>query len=403
MTTLPNMGLVLPTRGPAGAGTWDDTVDANYGREDEHNHTTGRGLPITSAAITVDADISFGSAWAPTNLQRIQFASVEPLAGNNKSLFVADGTGGSTAGELYWRSNAGSNVKLTSGASLNVAAFTGGIGGDYASVGAAVAFDDSGDRYTFKQQSPGSWARLASGDLRLFETGTTESVFVGLAAPAALAGSYTITLPLTAPASTAIVQMSSAGILTASNDVASVGLLSGANHALLVAPGGLASSYTVTMPAAVPGSTTAVKMSSAGTLSVDPSTHLMPGSLARSDDASVTATNDMLNFSTSTTVVSCPCPCQPGAVISAWKVYLQKTSASGTISASVQDSNMLTGPASSTVGTSQSNSANNPGFIQLGQTGLSVTIAANHSISISIVPGGTTGDRLLGWSYTVTP
>lgn len=220
MTTLPNLGIVLPTRGAPGAGVWGDTEDANSALIDAHNHTTGKGVAVPTLGINIDADLTFSSAWAPTNLHRIQFASIAPLSGNNKSLFVADGTGGSTAGELYWRSNAGSNVKLTSGAALNVAAFTGGFGGDYASVGAAAAFDDSGDRYTFKQQSPGNWARIASGDLRLFETGTTDSVFVGLAAPAALASSYTITLPLAAPASTSVMQVSSAGVVTATNTIA---------------------------------------------------------------------------------------------------------------------------------------------------------------------------------------
>lgn len=215
MTTLPNMGLVLPTRGAPGSGLWADTIDANAALEDAHNHTTGKGLPITSAALSIDADVSFASLWAPTNLHRIQFAAVTALTltANNRSVFV-----NAADNELYWRTNAGANVKLTSGSALNVAAFTGGFGGDYASVSAAAAFDDSGDRYTFKQQSS-LWARMASGEVRIFETGTTESVYVGLAAPAALAASYTITLPLAAPGSTSIMQMSSAGVVTADNAI----------------------------------------------------------------------------------------------------------------------------------------------------------------------------------------
>lgn len=226
MTTLPQMGLVLPTRGAPGSGIWDDTVDADLALIDAHNHSTGQGTAVPTAGININADLTFSSLYAPTNLHRITFASIVALTGNNKSLFV-----NTADNELYWRSNAGANVKLTSGSSLNVSAFTGGIGGDYAAVGAAVAFDDAGDRYTFKQNSPGfTWARLASGDVRLFETGTTDSVFVGLAAPAALAGSYTITMPLAVPAATRPVQMSSAGVLTAgdSDNVAVGGTLSAA-------------------------------------------------------------------------------------------------------------------------------------------------------------------------------
>lgn len=210
MTTLPNLSLVLPTRGAPGAGIWDDTLDADLALIDAHNHTAGKGVAVPTAGININADLSFGSAFGLTNAQRIQFASVTALSSNNKSLFV-----NAADNELYWRSNAGSNVKLTAGAALNVAAFTGGFGGDYAAVGAVAAFDDAGDRYTFKQQSPFNWARLASGEVRIFETGTLDTVFVGLAAPAALAASFTITLPLALPAATRMLSMDSAGNVTA--------------------------------------------------------------------------------------------------------------------------------------------------------------------------------------------
>ncbi len=216
MTTLPNTGIVLPTRGSPGSGLWADAVDAALALLDAHDHTSGKGARVPTAGISINADLTFGGLYAPTNLQRLSFASVAALASNSKSLFVSDGSGGLVASELYWRSIGGVNVRLTSGSALNVAAFTGGIGGDYASAGAALAFDDSNKRYTFKDGAA-NWARLASGDMRLFETGTAESVFVGLAAPAALAGSYTITMPLAAPGSTALVQMDSVGVLTASN------------------------------------------------------------------------------------------------------------------------------------------------------------------------------------------
>lgn len=210
MTTYPNMGLVLPTRGAPGAGVWGDTEDSNTAKLDAHDHSAGKGTPVNTDGIVIDADLSFASLYAPTNLHRITFASIVALSSSNKSLFV------STAdNELYWRTNAGTNVKLTSGAALNVAAFTGGIGGDYAAAGAAVAFDDSAKRYTFKDGA-GNWARNVSGGVRLIQLGTTESVYVGLIAPVALAASYDVTLPLALPSSLATVQMDSAGVLTAS-------------------------------------------------------------------------------------------------------------------------------------------------------------------------------------------
>jgi len=210
MTTLPQMGIVLPVRGAAGSGVWDDTLDADLALIDAHNHSTGQGTAVPTAGININADLTFSGLYAPINLHRITFASIVALSGSNKSLFV-----NAADQELYWRTNAGTNVKLTNGASLNVAAFVGGIGGDYTAVAAAVNYDSSGLRYTFKGAAGTNWQRLACGEVRIFETETAEAVFVGLAAPGALAGSYTITLPLAAPtAGTRPVQMSTAGVLT---------------------------------------------------------------------------------------------------------------------------------------------------------------------------------------------
>ncbi len=212
-TILPNMLLELPVRGAPGSGLWADDSDENWQRLDAHDHSSGKGLPVGVAGLSIDGDLSFGGLYAPTNLNRITFSSIAALASNNKSLFVSDGSGGLTNGELYWRSNAGNNVRVTSGSALNVAAFTGGIGGDYTSVSAALNYDNSNVRYTLRQGGGTTWARLATGEVRILETSSTDSVYAGLAAPAALAASYTMTLPLALPASTRSLSLSSAGVI----------------------------------------------------------------------------------------------------------------------------------------------------------------------------------------------
>lgn len=212
--TTPNMGLTLPTD-HGSAEVWDTILDTVFNTIDSHDHTPGKGALISASAVKVAADKSWsfgGTSYAITDLKAIDFVpvastTVTSLAG---AFFVSDGTGGLTANELYFRTTSGVNVKFTSGAALNVAAFTGGIGGDYSAVGAAVAYDDSLDRYTFKQQG-NVWARMASGEVRILETGSSDSVYVGHAAPAALAASYTVTWPLALPASTVPLNISSAG------------------------------------------------------------------------------------------------------------------------------------------------------------------------------------------------
>ena len=351
MTTLPDMGLVLPTRGPSGAGIWDDTLDADLALVDAHDHTTGKGQPINTAAIAIDADLSFSSLWAPTNLHRIQFASVVGFSGNNKSLFV------SLDNELYWRSNAGANVQITTGSTLNVAAFTGGIGGDYAAVGAAVAYDDAGDRYTFKQQSPGNWARLASGEVRIFETGTTESVFVGLAAPAALASSYTVTFPLAPPASTLPVQMSSTGVLTA---------------------GRVSETWTFPPTLAITGAGVSI---TASTSTLAPAVNLL----------------------TSTAISNLPFMLPVGSIITSWSMNGDKTSGSGTITAKLfSNATNTLAPGKTQIGSTQTNAVANPGAFALGQSGLSTTVASNTLYFIEVTGGGVIEDKIYGWSITAS-
>jgi len=217
--TLPNMSIVLPALG-GDSGDWDTYLNEALGVIDEHDHTSGAGLAITTAALDIDDDLSIGGHGL-TGVGQVAFTAVAALASGSKVLFVDSSTN-----ELYWRTNAGTNVKLTSGTSINTS-LVGGIVGDYTSVGAEVAYDDANDRYTFKQEgSPKPWARIASGDVRIYEYNTTETVYVGLKAPAALGASFDITFPTAAPGSTAIVQMDSSGNLTVSNTVANAATFS---------------------------------------------------------------------------------------------------------------------------------------------------------------------------------
>lgn len=197
-STLPNTGITLPSDG-SDSGVWGAENNANWSNYDAHSHKPGSGARITTAAISIDGDLSFGSLYAATNLARAQFTSAVVPA-NNLCFFVSNGSGGLTAGELYWRNNTGNSIRVTSGNALNFAAFVGGIGGDYSAVGAAENFDDSQKQYTFKDGST-NWARLHAGNVRFAPFGGTSAFFVEMAAPGGLGANYTLTLPTALPAS----------------------------------------------------------------------------------------------------------------------------------------------------------------------------------------------------------
>lgn len=227
MVTTPNMGLVLPDEGGS-FNVWGLFLDTIFGatKIDGHDHSTGKGVKVPSAGLNINADLSWATH-AATDLLAVDFAlaPAASVAGFAGALFVSDGTGGLSANELYWRTTSGSNVKVTSGAALNVAAFTGGIGGDYSAAGALVIFDDATDAYWFQQQVGAAvrqYARMRSADVDLYEFKANPAAGVPtnrvrLASPTALAASYALTFPGTLPGAAALVTIDNAGLITAAS------------------------------------------------------------------------------------------------------------------------------------------------------------------------------------------
>ena len=207
---------------------WDTLLTAVFLLIDAHDHTTGKGTQVPSAGINIDAALQYNANRA-TEVGGVAFDNLaSPISSGTYEVFAS-------GGDLYFR-NATTNVQITSGAALNMTT-AGGIAGDYTSVAAEVAFVNAQDGYTFKQQVGGAvrqFAKMDSADVRLYEFKAHPTVgvptnFVGLASPAALAASYTLTMPAALPAATLPVQVSAAGVLTAGGSIA---LTSGDNITL---------------------------------------------------------------------------------------------------------------------------------------------------------------------------
>lgn len=211
MPTLPNMGLITPVVG-SDIGAWGGKLNVICGLIDEHDHTSGKGLAITPAAMNINDDLSI-AGHTLTNVGMVAMSAVTAPTSGLITLFVS-----SADNELYWRTNAGVNVKLTSGTSINTT-LVGGIVGDYTASAAEVAYDAANKRYTFKSgASPsGKWARLASGPVRIYEFDTSETVYVEHAVAAGLAASYTVTWPAAAAGAQVAVQIDASGNVSFSN------------------------------------------------------------------------------------------------------------------------------------------------------------------------------------------
>lgn len=219
--TLPNISIILPAVG-GDSGIWDDELNAALTLIDAHDHTSGKGLRIVPTAMNLDADVPFGG-YTASSVGKLSFTAVTALTSGSKNLFVS-----AANNELYWRSDRGVNVRLTNGSSLDTSGVA-GIVGDYTSAGAAVAYDDATDTYTFKQQS-GTWARIACGGLRIAQFNTDESQSVTLYPATALGASYDVTLPAALPVAQTILQMPASGATAFANTgVTSITMATDAN------------------------------------------------------------------------------------------------------------------------------------------------------------------------------
>ncbi len=204
----PYLGLDLPvvtvTLGPE----WATLLNAALSVIDNHDHTSGRGRLITSAALNINDDVSINGY----NLTGARSFQMQNLGSTSD---IQDPTDVrcvySVNGELYYTDNIGNQIQLTAGGALN-AASVGGIGGDYATSSANVFYTSTSKTFTFNQNTD-QRAKLDIGDLIIRET-VASANGVTIKSASGLAASYAITLPAALPASTLALQISNTGVIT---------------------------------------------------------------------------------------------------------------------------------------------------------------------------------------------
>lgn len=116
------------------------------------------------------------------------------------------------ANNLWYNDGLGNQIQLTSGGALN-AASVGGIVGDYGgSNPAKVTYVDASSTFAFTQD-PTVPASVDVGTIKLRRTGETAPNAITIQSPAALASAYDITLPTAVPVSTSLLTLSSSGVM----------------------------------------------------------------------------------------------------------------------------------------------------------------------------------------------
>lgn len=204
------MLLTLPTVSVTEGPEYATENNAAFTTVDSHNHTSGQGIQIPTAGFNIDADVTFNSLNA-TSLRSSRYtAQLSPLA-----LVTDIGCIYVSGVDMWFNDGNGNQIQLTASGALNAASI-GGIGGDYATSTASVAYSNSTKAFKFLQDTNKS-SILDTGTILLRRTDIVSSVATTIQANGSLTSGFTITLPAALPGAPSLVQMDASGNLSFSN------------------------------------------------------------------------------------------------------------------------------------------------------------------------------------------
>lgn len=204
-TQTPNMLLDLPIPSVQTGPQYATDLNQALTQVDSHNHSSGQGVQIPTAGISINADLSFNSFNA-TTLRSARMVNQGAPLGTATDINCLYASGGN----LYFNSNAGQQVQITAGAALNAASI-GGIGGDYVTSGASVFFTNATKTYFF-YQTANTTGSMDCGQVTIHDN-VASANGVTIKSPSSLAANYSLTFPAALPASlTSFLAYSTAGV-----------------------------------------------------------------------------------------------------------------------------------------------------------------------------------------------
>lgn len=193
------MNLIQSTVGVDSGLVWEQNLNASLTIVDGHNHTPGFGVPITPAAVNINADLAFNN-FSATSLKSLVFTA-QPSLATTLALYAI-------GADLYFNDGNSNVVQITSGGNVN--ATSSGI-----SNGTATAsFVSSVLVVNAASNTP---ANIQGGSI-LLGNNLAASKFLTLSPPSAMPANFTLTLP-SVPASTNIVTLDNAGNFAAVTNV----------------------------------------------------------------------------------------------------------------------------------------------------------------------------------------
>lgn len=200
-TTTANMDLILPDVGSTAGPDYASEINSSLTLVDQHDHSLGKGVPITPAGININDSLDFGGNFA-TNLAGLTLSA----QGTTPSI----GTIYESGVDLYYVDGLGNNVRITqSGA---VAGTPGSIANLLSPASASYVAASS----SFVWESNTNTAADMDGGAVIIREKVANAKGITLQSPSGLASDYALTLMATLPASNKFLSIDSAGNLGAS-------------------------------------------------------------------------------------------------------------------------------------------------------------------------------------------
>lgn len=202
------MNLVIPTVGSEQGPQYGFDINSSFTLVDQHDHTPGKGVQITPAALNINADVDFNSH-SILNALTITMANSGTAAASGPALSIALGGESPPRQDLWYTDDTGAQIQITKNGIVNVVASA--IPGE--SYAAGTFF------WTQAQDSlPTTPANFDIGNIILRPNTALTTFGVQLQPASAIASQYSINLPLI-PVAKRILTLDTSGNMVADTTV----------------------------------------------------------------------------------------------------------------------------------------------------------------------------------------
>lgn len=195
-----NMNLPVPGVGSEFGPQYAIDINNCFTLIDTHDHSPGRGVPITPAGMNINVNLNFNDN-AAINLS---YTAFEPGSSPSSAFQSISSSPVSSINELFYTDNNGTVTQITTNGVVNAVAAA--IPGESYAAGTFI--------WTQTQSSlPTTPANFDVGSIILRPNTANTAFGVTLAPPGGIASAYTLTLPLI-PSSPQILQVDTSGTIT---------------------------------------------------------------------------------------------------------------------------------------------------------------------------------------------